>query len=68
MWGAVCVSFVPFVVVFHRVHLGMCAGSLWLQDLPDGWLWSSGGVSLLLSVLSLCVWCIVFEYALISRF
>ena len=22
MWGAVCVSFVPFVVVFHRVHLG----------------------------------------------
>ena len=22
MWGAVCVSFVPSVVVFHRVHLG----------------------------------------------
>ena len=41
MWGAVCVSFVPFVLVFHRVHLGRWSGSLGLQDLPECWLWSS---------------------------
>ena len=28
----------------HRVHQCRCAGSLWLQDLPAVWLWSSGRV------------------------
>ena len=29
----------------YRVHWCRCAGSLWLQDLPAVWLWSSGRVS-----------------------
>ena len=50
-------------------------GSLGLQDLPNVWRWSSGRVfqalvvcPLLLSSLSLCAWCVVFEYGSISRF
>ena len=47
---------------------GRCAGSLGLQDLPE---FGSGPLvacSLLLSALSLCLWCVGFEYGLISRF
>ena len=48
-----------------RVHLGQAFET---QDLPEV---GSGPLvvcSLLLSALSLCLWCIVLEYALISRF
>ena len=47
---------------------GRCVGSLGLQDLPEV---GSGPLvvcSVLLSALSLCLWCVVFEYGFISRF
>ena len=59
---------VQVVPAFWRAHLGICAGSLGIQDLPE---FGSGPLvvcSLLLSSFSLCLWCIVLEYALISRF
>ena len=45
----------------HRVHLGQVVG-LFGVVLPFV------ACSLLLSALSLCLWCVVLEYALISRF
>ena len=44
MWGAVCVSFVPFVVVFHRVHWWHVVPALWGSGPAGGWIWSSGRV------------------------
>ena len=37
-------SFVPFVVVFHRVHWWQVVPALWGSGPAGGWLWSSGGV------------------------
>ena len=37
-------SFVPFVVVFHRVHWLQVVGLFGAQDLPECLRWSSGGV------------------------
>ena len=59
---------VQVVPAFWRVHLGMCVGSLMLRTCLNA---GSGPLvvcSLLLSALSLCLWCVGFEYSPISRF
>ena len=54
MWGAVCVSFVPFVVVFHRVH--------WWQVVR---LFGASGPA---KRLALVLWSCVPSFCLVSRF
>ena len=68
MWVQIVQVSPALLGCIHRVHWCRCAGSLWLQDLPEVALVLWSCVPLLLSALSLCSWCVVLEYALISRF
>ena len=42
--GAECEAGGAFLPAFYRVHLCRLAGFRGIQDLPEGWLWSSGRV------------------------
>ena len=42
--GAECGAGGAFLAAFHRVHLCRLAGFRGIEDLPEGWLWSSGRV------------------------
>ena len=68
MWVLV-VQVVPALLgCIHRVHLGMSVvfwGFRTCQTFGAGPLVVCSGP---LSALSLCLWCVVLEYALISRF
>ena len=68
MWVQIVQVSPVLFAYLYCVHLCRCAGSLGLQDLPERWLWSSCRVFCLLSALSLCLWCVVFEYGSILRF
>ena len=46
----------------------MCAGSLMLRTYTSAGVCPLVVCSLLLSALSLCLWCVAFEYGSISRF
>ena len=35
MWVQIVLVSPALLGCIHRVHLGICAGSLWLQDLPE---------------------------------
>ena len=44
MWVQVVQVSPALLAYIHRVHLGMIASSLRLQDLPERWFWSFGRV------------------------
>ena len=68
MWVQIVQVSPALLGCLHRVHLGMCVGSLGFRIYLNAGACHLVVCSLVLSSFSLCPWCVACKYAFISRF